>query len=86
MAKEYPMTFDEYEKRVMELLFEGMNPLEKKETEKELKDLLEEEPDMFKHLYSSTCGAYDRDKEYPEAYFEDFLLKSRAVSTILMSL
>ena len=86
MAKKYPMTYEEYEKRVCELLFEGMDPVEKKETEKELKDLLEGEPDMFKHLYSSTCGAYDRDKEYPEAYFEDFLLQSRAVSTILMSL
>ena len=37
MAKEYPMTFDEYEKRVMELLFEGMNPLEKKRNWKRIK-------------------------------------------------
>ena len=86
MAKKYPMSYEEFERRVMELLFEGMSSLEKKETEEELKELIDEEPDMFRHLYSSTCGAYDRDKEYPEAYFEDFLLKSRAVSTILMSL
>ena len=66
MVKKYPMTYEEFKEKVMELLFEGMDPVEKKETEKELKDLLEGEPDMFKHLYSSTCGAYDRDKEYPE--------------------
>ena len=41
---------------------------------------------MFKHLYGDACGCYDCDDEHPEAYFEDFLLKSRAVSTILMSL
>ncbi|MBQ6099279.1 MAG: hypothetical protein IJL02_05385 [Methanobrevibacter sp.] len=86
MAKKYPMTYDEFERRVMELLFEGMDSLEKKETEDELKELLEFDSDFIKNLYSSTCGAYDRDDEYPEAYFEDFLLKSRVVSTILMSL
>lgn len=86
MVKKYPMTYEEFEKKVMELLFDGMNPVEIKETEKELKDLLDEEPDMFKDLYSSTCGAYDRDKEYPEAYFEDALLLARPVQTILLSL
>ena len=82
MAKEYPMTFDEYEKRVMELLFEGMNPLEKKETENELKDLLEEEPDMFKHLYGGDCYYYDQGQNA----FSDGLLLSRPVQTILLSL
>lgn len=86
MVKKYPMTYEEFKEKVMELLFKGMDPVERKETEKELKDLLEGEPDMFKHLYSSTCGAYDRDKEYPEAYFEDALLLSRPVQTILLSL
>ena len=86
MAKKYPMSYEEFERRVMELLFEGMSSLEKKETEEELKELIDEEPDMFRHLYSSTCGAYDRDNEYPEAYFEDALLLSRPVQTILMSL
>ncbi|WP_406531525.1 hypothetical protein [Methanobrevibacter sp.] len=86
MVKKYPMTYEEFKEKVMELLFEGMDPVEKKETEKELKDLLEGEPDMFKHLYSSTCGAYDRDEENPGAYFEDALLLSRPVQTILLSL
>ena len=86
MAKKYPMSYEEYKTRVIELLFEGMSSEEKKETEGELKELLDEEPNMFKHLYGDACGCYDRDDEHPEAYFEDFLLKSRAVSTILMSL
>ena len=86
MVKKYPMTYEEFKEKVMELLFEGMDPVEKKETEKELKDLLEGEPDMIKHLYSSTCGAYDRDEENPGAYFEDALLLSRPVQTILLSL
>ena len=86
MAKKYPMTYEEYEKRVCELLFEGMSPEEKKATEMELKELLDEEPDMLRHLYGDACGCYDHDDESPEAYFEDFLLQSRAVSTILMLL
>ena len=86
MAKKYPMTYEEFKEKVMELLFEGMNPVEKKETEEQLTELLEFDPDFIKNLYSSTCGAYDRDEENPDTYFEDALLLSRPVQTILLSL
>ena len=87
MAKKYPMTYEEYEKKVMELLFEGMTPVEKSETEAELKDLLNFDSEFIKNLYKSDCYDYDHcDDGAPEAYFEDFLLQSRAVRTILMSL
>lgn len=82
MVKEYPMTFGEYEKRVMELLFKGMNPLEKKETEEQLKDLLEFDPEFIKNLYGGDCYYYDQGQD---SFCEELLL-SRSVQTILMSL
>lgn len=82
MAKEYPMTFEEYEKRVIELLFDGMNPVEKKETENELKDLLEFDSEFIKNLYGGDCYYYDQGQDA----FCDELLLSRPVQTILMSL
>ena len=82
MAKKYPMNYEEFKRRVMELLFKGMSPLEKKETEEELKDLLEFDSDFIKNLYSSTCWYYDQGQNA----FSDGLLLSRPVQTILMSL
>ena len=34
MVKKYPMTYKEFEKKVIELLFDGMNPVEKKKLKK----------------------------------------------------
>lgn len=66
----------------MELLFEGMNLLEKKETENELKDLLESDPEFIKNLYDGDCYYHNQGQEA----FCDELLLSRPVQTILMSL
>ena len=66
----------------MELLFEGMNLLEKKETENELKDLLEFDSEFIKNLYGGYCYYHNQGQEA----FCDELLLSRPVQTILMSL
>ena len=53
----------------------------KKETENELKDLLESDPEFIKNLYDGDCYYHNQGQEA----FCDELLLSRPVQTILMS-
>ena len=84
MSKEYPMTFEEFDKRVRELLVEGYSQESKEDTLLGLEILLEEDPDFIKNLYSSACGYYDRPALNWETIFEDGALRARPVSTLRM--
>ena len=67
MANKYPLTYEEYEKRVIELLLESY-PQEKQETIKNRLDMfLEDDPYFIKGLYNDTCFNYD----HPEIYGEN---------------
>ena len=87
MAKKYPMTYEEYEKRVMELLLDSY-PKDKQEiVKKRLNNALKEEPNLIKGFYEDTCFRYD----HPEMYgknckkvFEDYLLDSIPVNNLDM--
>lgn len=89
MTKEYPMIYEEYEKRVIELFLE-LYPKDNQEVGKErLDSLLESEPEFIKALYGDTCFDYD----YPEIYgeitkksFEDDYLNATPVNTLNMLL
>ena len=66
MSKKYPMTYEEYEKRVIEL-FLDLYSKDKQEIAKEIIDTaLKEEPNLIKGLYGDTCFRYD----HPEIYSE----------------
>ena len=55
MGKKYPMTYEEYEKRVIEL-FLKLYPKDKQEVGKErLNNLLNAEPEFIEALYEDTC-------------------------------
>ena len=85
----YPMTYEEYEKRVTEL-FLDLYPKDKQEVGKErLNDLLEAEPDFMEGLYAETCFRYDHPEIYSETckkVFGDYLLESIPVNTLNMLL
>ena len=85
--KKYPMTYEEYEKRVIELFLE-LYPKEKQEIAKEIVDnALNEEPNLIKSLYGDTCFRYDHPEIYSETCkkgFEDYKLKSVPVRNLDM--
>lgn len=89
MVKKYPMTYEEYEKRVIEL-FLGRYPNELQETMVDRLDkLLSEDPKFIDGLYGETCFRYDRQDLYGETckkVFEDYLLESIPVNTLHMTL
>ena len=84
---EYPMTYEEYEKRVIEL-FLDLYPKDKQEIAKEIVDnALKDEPNLIKGLYADTCFRYDHPEIYSETcktVFEDYLLNSIAVRNLDM--
>ncbi len=84
---EYPMTYEEYEKRVIELFLE-LYPKNKQEIAKEIvNNALKEEPDLIEGLYAETCFRYDHPEIYSETYkkvFEDYLLESIPVRNLDM--
>jgi hypothetical protein len=85
MSKKYPMTYEEYEKRVIEL-FLDLYPKDKQEIAMErINDLLKEEPEFIEALYGDTCFRYDHPEIYSETckkVFEDYLLNSIPVHTL----
>ena len=82
---EYPMTYEEYEKRVTEL-FLKLYPEDKQNVAKErLQQLLKKEPDIIEELYAETCFRYDSPHIYGETckkVFGDYLLDSIPVNTL----
>lgn len=83
--EDYPMTYEEYEKRVIEL-FLDLYPKDKQDVAMErINDLLKEEPEFIEALYGDTCFRYDHPEIYSETckkVFEDYLLNSIPVRTL----
>ena len=90
MAKnEYPMTYEEYEKRVIELFLERFDEKDREKALKRVNELLEADPDFISGLYGDTCFRYDRPDIYGEnckRAFDDYLLNSIPVNTLDMFL
>ncbi|WP_296874672.1 hypothetical protein [uncultured Methanobrevibacter sp.] len=85
----YPMTYEEYEKRVI-FLFLKVYPEDKQEMMVDrLNKLLEDDPKFIDGLYGESCFRYDRQDLYGETckkVFEDQLLESIPVNTLHMVL
>lgn len=78
----YPMTYKEYEKRVIELFIESY-PIEHQEKMlKRVEKLLEEDQYFIKFLYHQDCKYYDGDASNSEGIFNDGALKSRPVHNL----
>jgi hypothetical protein len=89
LTKKCPMTYEEYEKRVIEL-FLDLYPKDKQEAGMErLNALLEDDPQFIEGLYAETCFRYDHPEIYSETckkVFGDYLLNSIPVNTLNMLL
>ena len=85
----YPMTYDEYEKRVTTLFLEAYPQNQQEEMANRLDKLLKEDPYFIRGLYADTCYEYDHPEIYSETCkkaFEDYLLESVPVNTLNMLL
>ena len=86
--KKYPMTYKEYEKRVIELFLETGNYATKEEKLEFLKEeLLKNDPDFIKNLYKDDCFYYDHPERFGIAakyVFEDTNLLGTPVSNLEM--
>ena len=80
MTKEYPMTYDEFKKRVCELFMERTKS--KQELE-DIKKFLKEEEGMIEGEYANACYDYDNPK-YHSNQFTDEGLKHQAVRVLDM--
>lgn len=56
---EYPMTFEEFEEKVLELFFEYYSEEFVEKLKKQLEELEKEDPNYMKGLYEATCWRYD---------------------------
>lgn len=87
MAEKYPMTYEEYEKRVIELWLE-LYPEDKQSVMKEIvDDALKEDPTLISALYGNSCFCYAHPEIYGEVCkkeFEDSALKSIPVRNLDM--
>ena len=85
ISKKYPMTYEEYEKRVIDLFIE-LYPKDKQEEGMErLNGLLEAEPEFIKGLYEDTCFHYDNPQIYSDTckqVFDDYLLEAIPVHNL----
>ena len=71
----YPMDYDQFKNRVIELFLETGD---REDKIKFLNELLEEDPCYIKNSYRDTCSDYERKViDPPEKVFEDYLLPVR---------
>lgn len=84
----YPLTYQEYEEKVINLLLEPYDETKRNIMISRLKKLLTKDPDFIKGLYADTCFRYDRPDLYGncEDIFEDYHLESIPVHTLDMLL
>ena len=84
MTKEYPMTYDEYEKRIIELYLDGISEDHKEKIKQRIDNLLKNDPTF---LSGQSCFYYDNPEKYGDVAkkeFEDENLKGTPVRTLDM--
>ena len=81
----YPMTYEEYEQRVIEL-FVNTYPDDKQDIIIDrLDNALKEDPNLIEVLYGMDCFRYDNPQLYGENVkniFDDYSLESTPVNTL----
>ena len=83
--KNYPMTYKEYEQKVIDLFLEDYSDERMGEMIKRVDDLLSEEPNFIQTLYGYDCFTYESPQIYGEnckKVFEDKFLKQTPVAQL----
>lgn len=83
----YPMTYKEYEKRVVELFLEDYDDDVLEEMKRRVDDLLSEEPNFIQMLYGYDCFTYESPHIFGETCkktFEDSFLRQTPVAQLRM--
>ena len=83
----YPMTYEEYEKRVVELLLEDYEGESLEIVKARLEVELSEDPNFIHMLYGQDCFTYDHPEIYGETCkrtFEDSFLRQTPVANLRM--
>lgn len=88
MSKKYPLTYKEYEEKIIELFIGSYSDDKKKIMEDRLGELLDEDPYFIQGLYEDTCFRYDRRDLYGDTsnVFDEYHLNSIPVNTLEMLL
>ena len=89
--EDYPMTYKEYEKRVIELTIEEAQPRFTREDALErIKGVLKDDPSMLYIVYGQSCSWYkeaiEKNEDNPEQWFEDSGLSYLPVNVLLKTL
>ena len=82
----YPMTYDEFEKRIIELFLEEYDDEDLEEMKNRLDEELSNETSYIDSFYGTACFTYDHPELYGDTCkkeFEDFYLK-RHVNNLRM--
>ena len=85
--EDYPMTYKEYEKRVVELFLECYEGEALELMRQRVDDILSEEPNFIQSLYGYDCFTYDSPHIYGETCkktFEDSFLRQTPVAQLRM--
>ena len=85
----YPMTYEQYEKRVIELFLEQFDGEELAILKDKLDGFLEDNPNFIRSLYSGDCFTYDHPEIYSDnckKVFEEYHLLSTPVAQLRMIL
>ncbi len=83
----YPMTYKEYEKRVIELFLQDYEGDVLELMKQRVDDILSEEPNFIQSLYGQDCFTYDSPHIYGETCkktFEDNFLRQTPVAQLRM--
>ena len=83
----YPMTYKEYEKRVIELFLQDYDGDVLELMKQRVDDILSEEPNFIQSLYGQDCFTYDSPHIYGETCkktFEDNFLRQTPVAQLRM--
>lgn len=84
---DYPMTYKEYEKKVIDLFFQDYDGKALEEMIKRADELLDEEPNFIQTLYGQSCFIFESPHIYGEdckKCFEDNFLMQTPVSQLRM--
>lgn len=85
MADKYPLTYKEYEDKVVELFLQDYEDEQLDEIIKRIDDILSEKPNFIEQLYGYDCFTYDNPKIYGEnckKVFDDYHLRQTPVSQL----
>ena len=89
MTKKYPLTYEEYEKKVTELFLKLYSQDKQDMGMERLNELLDEDSQFIEGLYEHSCFIYDNPKIFGDTckkVFDDYLLRAIPVNTLNMLL